>query len=102
MQSRMSLGRTLSGRKLKLALAATGALVLAWGMPTRAQKSPDETIKALQVAPGLEATVFASEPMFANPCDMEVDARGRVWITEGLNYRASKLRPNEGDRIVIM
>ena len=53
------------------------------------------------MAPGLEASVFASEPLFANPCDMDVDAKGRVWVTEGWNYRASKLRP-EGDRVVIL
>jgi putative membrane-bound dehydrogenase-like protein len=68
----------------------------------QAQKSPEETQKALVVAPGLEARVFASEPMFANPCDMDVDAKGRVWVTEGWNYRASMLRPKEGDRIMIM
>ena len=44
--------------------------------------------------------------MIVNPCDMDIDARGRVWITEGANYRSSFqkwgiLRP-EGDRIVIM
>src|SRR2546421_1262481 len=58
----------------------------------------------LIIAEGLEATLFASEPMVVNPCDMDVDERGRVWITEGANYRQwSKppLRP-EGDRIVIL
>src|SRR5947208_11726183 len=39
--------------------------------------------------------------MFANPCDMDVDAKGRVWVTEGWNYRASKLRP-EGDRVMVL
>src|SRR5688572_7272287 len=63
-----------------------------------------EEAKKLQVAEGLEATVFASEPMLVNPCDMDIDARGRVWITEGANYRKwnnPPLRP-EGDRIVIL
>ena len=41
-----------------------------------AQKSPDETRKSLQVAEGLEVSVFAAEPMFANPCDMDVDSKG--------------------------
>jgi putative membrane-bound dehydrogenase-like protein len=75
---------------------------LAAGRAAQAQKSPEETRQALQVAEGLEASVFASEPMFANPCDMDVDAKGRVWVTEGWNYRASHLRPKEGDRILIM
>jgi len=63
-------------------------------------------MKQMHVASGLEATLFACEPMVVNPCDMDVDARGRVWITEGANYRSSFqkwgiLRP-EGDRIVIL
>src|SRR5207302_294995 len=56
------------------------------------------------VAEGLEATLFASEPMLVNPCDMDVDERGRVWITEGANYRQWSKPPlrAEGDRIVIL
>src|SRR6266446_6816412 len=60
--------------------------------------------RKLVVAEGLEATLFASEPMLVNPADMDIDARGRVWITEGANYRQwakPPLRP-EGDRIVIL
>ena len=60
--------------------------------------------KKLIVAEGLEATLFASEPMLVNPADMDIDERGRVWITEGANYRQwakPPLRP-EGDRIVIL
>jgi len=63
-----------------------------------------EELKKLQVADKLEVTLFASEPMLVNPCDMDIDARGRVWISEGANYRKwsnPPLRP-EGDRIVIL
>ena len=61
-------------------------------------------VKKLVVAEGLEATLFASEPMLVNPADMDIDERGRVWITEGANYRKwsnPPLRP-EGDRIIIL
>jgi putative membrane-bound dehydrogenase-like protein len=62
-------------------------------------------LKELTVGEGLEATLYACEPMVVNPADMDIDARGRVWVTEGANYRLfqkwGKLRP-EGDRIVIM
>ncbi len=91
--------QSMKSRWLKLGLAAVGAMAV--GLPAAAQRAPEETRAALRVAEGLEATVFAAEPMFANPCDMDVDAKGRVWVTEGWNYRASKLRP-EGDRVVIM
>ncbi|MFM8360882.1 MAG: hypothetical protein ACKOET_20210 [Verrucomicrobiota bacterium] len=61
---------------------------------------------ALQVAPGLEARLFAAEPMVVNPCNLDIDARGRVWVTEGANYRSSfqkwgKLRPG-GDRLQVL
>src|SRR6266511_518464 len=64
-----------------------------------------EQIKNLKTAEGLEVTLFASEPMVRNPADMDIDARGRVWVTEGANYRLfqkwGKLQP-QGDRIVIL
>ena len=82
-------------------LKAAGAIAAATAIPAWGQMKPDETVRAMQVADGLAVSVFASEPMFGNPCDMEVDSKGRVWVTEGWNYRASKLRP-EGDRIVVM
>jgi len=67
------------------------------------QAAQSDTAK-LVVAEGLRATLFASEPMMVNPCDMDVDERGRVWITEGANYRKwsnPPLRP-EGDRIMVL
>lgn len=64
-----------------------------------------EEMKKMTVADGLEVTLFAAEPMLVNPANMDIDARGRVWVTEGANYRLfqswGKLRP-EGDRIVIL
>ncbi|HAV64871.1 MAG TPA: dehydrogenase, partial [Verrucomicrobiales bacterium] len=64
-----------------------------------------EQLKRLQVADGLEVRLFASEPMIRNPISMDIDARGRVWVTEGANYRLfqkwGKLVP-EGDRILIL
>jgi len=61
----------------------------------------------MTAAPGLEASLFACEPDVVNPCDMDIDERGRVWISEGANYRLSlhsdwgMIRP-EGDRIVVL
>ncbi|MBC6368874.1 PVC-type heme-binding CxxCH protein [Algoriphagus sp. AK58] len=54
----------------------------------------------------LQLTLFASEPMMTNPTNMDIDDRGRVWITEAYNYR-NQLNPKnpvkaEGDRILIM
>ena len=54
----------------------------------------------------LELTLFASEPMMTNPTNMDIDDRGRIWITEAYNYR-TQLNPKNptkaaGDRILIL
>jgi putative membrane-bound dehydrogenase-like protein len=66
---------------------------------------PENALKGLTVAEGLEVTPFATEPMLKNPTNIDVDERGRVWVTEAYNYRpAINGNPvNEaGDRIVIL
>src|SRR5438067_7860956 len=65
-----------------------------------------ESAKKFTVAEGLEASLFASEPMVRNPTDMDIDERGRVWLTEGVNYRSTFqkwgiLQP-AGDRVVVL
>ncbi len=66
---------------------------------------PKFAVGSLNVAPGLEATLFASEPMLVNPTNIDVDTRGRVWVCEAYNYRpAINGNPTHaaGDRIVIL
>lgn len=56
----------------------------------------------------LEATLWAESPQFFNPTNMDVDAKGRIWITEGVNYRlyrndSSKFMAHQrGDRVMIL
>ena len=56
----------------------------------------------LVTADKVVATLFASEPMVVNPADMDIDSRGRVWVTEGANYRQMGLLRPGGDRILIL
>jgi putative membrane-bound dehydrogenase-like protein len=63
-------------------------------------------VAGLETAEGLQTTLFASEPMMGNPTNIDVDARGRVWVCEAFNYRP-QLNPDnpqreEGDRILIL
>ena len=44
-------------------------------------------------SPGLEATLFASEPMLTNPTNIDIDHRGRVWVCEVVNYRGNNGQP---------
>lgn len=62
-------------------------------------------VGALEVADGLEANLFVSEPTITNPTNIDIDHRGRVWVLEAYNYRpAITGNPThaEGDRIMIL
>lgn len=73
---------------------------------TEAQKHlPENALKGLVVAEGLEVHAFATEPMLKNPTNIDVDERGRVWVCEAYNYRpAVNGNPTNalGDRIMIL
>lgn len=59
-------------------------------------------LAALDVAEGLEATLFAAEPLMLNPTNIDIDHRGRVWVCEVQNYRGRQGTRPEGDRILIL
>ena len=66
---------------------------------------PENALKGLSISEGLELHSFATEPMLKNPTNIDVDERGRVWVTEAYNYRPSiNGNPTNplGDRIVIL
>jgi putative membrane-bound dehydrogenase-like protein len=65
---------------------------------------PQNSLKGLSVADGLEIQMMAAEPVLRNPTNIDVDDRGRIWVTEAFNYRPfrnSTVSP-EGDRIMIL
>ena len=51
---------------------------------------------------GLEVTVWAKSPALFNPTNIDFDAQGRLWVTEGVNYRKKAGRRPEGDRVVVL
>ncbi|MCP1382815.1 PVC-type heme-binding CxxCH protein [Runella salmonicolor] len=62
-------------------------------------------VGALEVADGLEANLFASEPMITNPTNIDIDHKGRIWVLEAYNYRphiTGNATHKEGDRIMIL
>jgi putative membrane-bound dehydrogenase-like protein len=60
------------------------------------------------VPDGLEVTLWAESPALYNPTAIDVDERGRIWLTEAVNYRlwnrSNKIdAPHpDGDRVVIL
>ena len=62
-------------------------------------------LSLFQVPEGMELTLWARSPMLANPTNFDIDAQGRIWVTEGVNYRLHNLGPKrrpEGDRVVVL
>jgi putative membrane-bound dehydrogenase-like protein len=70
--------------------------------PRKSPVEPAEATATLTLADGLEATLFASEPMLSSPSDIDVDAKGRVWVCEVVNYRGKANTRAEGDRILVL
>src|SRR5215212_8301865 len=57
-----------------------------------------------QVPDGMEVRVWARTPQLFNPTNIDVDARGRIFVAEGVNYRETWKKQNalthpNGDRI---
>jgi putative membrane-bound dehydrogenase-like protein len=56
----------------------------------------------------MEVTLWAESPMLYNPTNMDIDAKGRVWVTEAVNYRnfnnkaETRLNHEKGERVMIL
>src|SRR5690606_4011525 len=70
------------------------------------KRLPENALASMSVADGLLLNLFASEPMVVNPTNMAIDAKGRIWVCEGRNYRLFANPDNsyddKGDRILIL
>ncbi|QDV06039.1 Trehalose utilization [Planctomycetes bacterium Poly30] len=69
----------------------------------QAPLSPADSMQHLAVAPGLEARLFASEPMLqGKPIHMAFDERGRAWVLETIDYPNERKDEGGLDRISIL
>ena len=53
--------------------------------------SAENALRGLKSFEGLEVHTMATEPMLKNPTNIDVDERGRVWVTEAYNYRPASM-----------
>ena len=68
-----------------------------------AEPAPEIVPENLFAVPeGFEVTVWARSPLLHNPTNMDIDAQGRIWVTEGVNYRRHLNRDPLGDRVVVL
>jgi putative membrane-bound dehydrogenase-like protein len=63
--------------------------------------SPQEAIAKMTVPEGFTVELVASEPDIVNPVAMTFDERGRVWITESLEYPRRSPGPGR-DRVKVL
>src|SRR6185503_5656739 len=68
------------------ASAVEDALPWRQDQPPNQPYSPEEAIQHMTVPEGFKVELVASEPDIVNPIGMCFDDRGRIWITESVEY----------------
>ena len=63
--------------------------------------SPAEAIARMTVPEGFSVELVAAEPDLVNPVAMTFDERGRIWVTESLEYPRREPGPGR-DRVKIL
>jgi putative membrane-bound dehydrogenase-like protein len=59
-------------------------------------------VEAMELAdPGLQIELWARSPMLYSPVAMDVDARGRLWLTEGIDYN-TRAKVDAGQSIIVL
>ncbi len=64
-------------------------------------KSPEEAARAMTVPEGFSVEIVAAEPDLVNPVAMTFDEKGRIWVTESLEYNRRSPGPGR-DRVKVL
>lgn len=80
--------RKFAGTRAAYALMAL--LITGAGCTNKSGKSagltPEEALKTFELEPGFKIELIASEPLVADPTDMEIDEYGRLYVVEMHGY----------------
>src|SRR5262245_50398471 len=70
------------------AFAADSGNAIPWrqDQPPNPPYSPQEALSKMRVPDGFTVELVASEPDIVNPIALAFDDRGRIWITESVEY----------------
>lgn len=63
-----------------------GTKDFAGGVRASEPKTPQQELASFVLPPGFEVELVAAEPLIAKPLNMAFDARGRLWVTDSLEY----------------
>jgi putative heme-binding domain-containing protein len=69
--------------------------------PPNEPYAPAEALKRMTVPEGFSVDLVASEPELVNPIAMTFDDRGRIWVTESVEYPRKQAGPGR-DRVKIL
>ena len=75
---------------------------------THCQNPAADEERLLFLPDDLQVVLWAESPMFYNPTNIDVDSKGRIWVTEAVNYRTynndstQTLHHSQGDRVIIL
>ncbi len=69
--------------------------------PPNEPRSPEEAVKHMVVPAGFKVEIVAAEPDLVNPVAMAFDERGRIWVTESLEYPRASAGPGQ-DRVKVL
>jgi putative membrane-bound dehydrogenase-like protein len=83
------------------ALPADEVLPHRQDQPPNPPRSPEDALLYMRVPEGFSVEVVASEPDIINPIAMTFDDRGRIWITESIEYPRKPAGPGR-DRVKIL
>ena len=83
------------------ARAQEGLIPHAQDKPPGPALSPAEAVAKMTVPEGFRVEVVASEPDLVNPVSMTFDERGRIWVTESLEYPRQSAGPGR-DRVKVL
>jgi len=65
---------------------STAPEIYGQGVRDTTARSPEEERAGFHLPDGFEAQLFASEPQIAKPLNMAWDTRGRLWVTNTIEY----------------
>src|SRR5665213_2043424 len=82
------------------AMSESNEIPHGYSKPPNAAYSPEEAMAKMQLPPGFKIECVAHEPDLINPTSFTFDDRGRMWVTESIEYPRADAGPGQ-DRVKI-